>query len=291
MAAWIARRCCQRCSRLAAETAGRSRQHREKADWELRQLRCAGRDVSAATGKGSDGIVSRYVNRPISRATSYQLLRLPGVPPLHASLGTALLGLMMAAALFFCGQTGLIAGALLFRAASIFDGVDGEIARATYRTSHEGATLDSVIEAATKLAFISGVSVNVALIGDTAGACAGGLALGTLATGLLLVGRHAKRHGRTDELRRDQTPFPPRTTAIAFDGMPDPPNDPRLLCRGLRGHGRRWLRPPSAPGFRYDRYGLARGDRSGACSGQTACRSRELRIHWPAHCHSLTTSI
>lgn len=161
----------------------------------LRDLRRAGRDVLAATGKGGDGIVSRYINRPISQAISYQLLRVRAVTPFHASLGTALLGLMMAVALFLGGEIGLIAGALLFQAASIFDGVDGEIARATYRTSDGGATLDSVIDAFTNLAFITGVTVNVGLAGDASGAVAGSVALVTLAAGLLLIGRHANAQG------------------------------------------------------------------------------------------------
>jgi len=48
-------------------------------------------------------------------------------------------------------------GALLFQAASMFDGVDGEIARATYRTSRSGAALDSAIDAATNFAAMLGI--------------------------------------------------------------------------------------------------------------------------------------
>lgn len=166
-----------------------------RPDAGLKALRYASRDVLAGTGKGGDGIVSRYVNRPISRAISCQLLRVAAVTPLHASMGTAMLGLAMAAALFFGGEVGLVAGALLFQAASIFDGVDGEIARATYRTSDEGATLDSIIDALTNLAFITGVTVNVALAGDASGAVAGVMALVTMAAGLLLIGMHASAIG------------------------------------------------------------------------------------------------
>jgi CDP-L-myo-inositol myo-inositolphosphotransferase len=166
-----------------------------RPDAGVKMLRRANRNVLTGTGKGGDGIVSRYINRPISRAISCQLLRIPAVTPFHASLGTALLGLVMAAALFFGGEVGLVAGALLFQAASIFDGVDGEIARATYRTSDEGATLDSIIDAFTNLAFITGVTVNVGFAGDASGAVAGSIALVTLAAGLLLIGRHARTMG------------------------------------------------------------------------------------------------
>jgi CDP-L-myo-inositol myo-inositolphosphotransferase len=161
----------------------------------LRALRRAGDRIIASTGKGGDGIVSRYINRPISQAISRRLLRIPGLRPAHASAGTALLGIAMAAALFLGGATGLIVGGLLFQAASIFDGVDGEMARATWRTSNAGATLDSVIDACTNLAFLTGVTVNVWLAGDTSAATAGAVALATLTTGLLLIGRRAKAGG------------------------------------------------------------------------------------------------
>lgn len=155
-------------------------------------LRRASRDILAATGKRGDGIVSRYVNRPISRAISGQLLKVHGVEPSHASIGTALLGLCMALALVLGRDAGLIAGALLFQAASIFDGVDGEMARATFRTSRTGAALDSAIDAATNLGFVLGVTVNVALAGDRLAASAGGIALVALAAGLALIGRRAR---------------------------------------------------------------------------------------------------
>lgn len=162
----------------------------------LRQLDRAGRLILAATGKAGDGIVSRHVNRPVSRAISQQLLRFPRIRPCHASAGTALLGLAMVIALLLGGHAGLIAGALLFQTASIFDGVDGEMARATYRTSKEGASLDSVIDACTNLAFVMGVTVNVGLSGDIVGATAGAASLLILAIGLTLLGRRARNTGQ-----------------------------------------------------------------------------------------------
>ncbi|PCD03399.1 hypothetical protein COC42_03110 [Sphingomonas spermidinifaciens] len=161
----------------------------------LRELRRAGRDILASTGKAGDGIVSRYVNRPISRAISGLLLKVPGLTPMHASIGTAVLAALMTIALILGDGAGLIAGALLFQAASIFDGVDGEIARATARTSAEGATLDSVIDAFTNLAFVAGVAVNVGLAGDLSGALAGAVALLVLASGLFLMSARATAGG------------------------------------------------------------------------------------------------
>lgn len=179
----------------------------------IRQLRRASRDILAKTGKAGDGIVSRYVNRPISRAISGVLLRVPGVMPWHASIGTAALGIAMTLALILGDEFGLVAGALLFQAASIFDGVDGEMARAAERTSSEGAALDSVIDAFINVAFVTGVAFNVSLSGDLTGAAAGGVALVALASGLFAIGvrvnatgepmnfdivkRHFRREGRS----------------------------------------------------------------------------------------------
>ncbi|HTG38418.1 CDP-alcohol phosphatidyltransferase family protein [Sphingomonas sp.] len=182
----------------------------------MRALRRASRDILSMTGKAGDGIVSRYVNRPISRAISGLLLKVPGLTPFHASIGTAVLGIAMTLALILGNGPGLIAGAILFQAASIFDGVDGEMARATCRTSREGATLDSVIDACTNLAFVTGVTANVGLAGDLSGALAGGIALLALASGLLLIGttvtaagepvnfdivkKHFRRNGRPNRI-------------------------------------------------------------------------------------------
>src|SRR3569623_247167 len=56
------------------------------------------REVLLATGKASDGLISRWLNRPISRAISALLLRYTGAKPVHATLGTAALALAMFAA-------------------------------------------------------------------------------------------------------------------------------------------------------------------------------------------------
>lgn len=152
--------------------------------------------IIAATSKPGDGIVSRHINRPISQTISKLLLRFPAIRPIHATIGTAVLAIAMAAALLLGGEAGLIWGAALFQAASIFDGVDGEIARATFRTSAGGAMLDSLIDAATNLGFIAGVAVNLYLRGDTAAGIAGGISMALLAVGLALIGRVAKASKR-----------------------------------------------------------------------------------------------
>jgi CDP-L-myo-inositol myo-inositolphosphotransferase len=101
----------------------------------------------------------------------------------------------MAACLFLGHSMGLIWGAVLFQAASIFDGVDGEIARATFRTSAKGAMLDSVTDAATNLAFIAGLTINLGIQGRHIAAAAGAEGLAMLTLGLILIGRRAHLRG------------------------------------------------------------------------------------------------
>lgn len=153
------------------------------------------------TGKASDGPVSRWLNRPVSRRLSALLLHIPGVRPVHATAGTALLALTMFAALVLGGPLGAIAGGLLFHAASIFDGVDGEVARATFRSSPAGAALDSAVDTATTLLFVAGLAIN---LGEHAFVVAG-WGLGLFLLGIALLARRAARAGATlnlDSLKR-----------------------------------------------------------------------------------------
>lgn len=155
----------------------------------------AARQIIAATGKTSDGIVSRNLNRPISRAITRTLLNFPAARPFHATIVAGLLGIGMLASLLTGGNTGLVIGALLFQAASIIDGVDGEIARATFRTSYLGAMADSLVDAATNIAFIGGVVVNLWMQGHTTPAMAGAAGLAMMALGLFLIGKTSFNSG------------------------------------------------------------------------------------------------
>lgn len=143
--------------------------------------------ILRATGKAGDGPVSRWLNRPVSRFISALLLAVPGIRPWHATVGTALLAVAMFVALVRHGGPGLVAGALLYQAASIFDGVDGEIARATFRASRFGAILDSVVDAATNLMFIVGLAVNLGWRGEEEAAELAGWGFALMLVGLGLI--------------------------------------------------------------------------------------------------------
>ena len=121
----------------------------------------ASRTILRQTGKTSDGLISRWLNRQVSRAMSGVLLQVGGVRPWHMTVVTAATGLAMFAALCFGGARGLVMGGLLFQLASIVDGVDGEIARATFRSSVTGAAMDTAVDMMTNLMFVLGVTVGL----------------------------------------------------------------------------------------------------------------------------------
>jgi CDP-L-myo-inositol myo-inositolphosphotransferase len=108
--------------------------------------------------KATDGIVSRNVNRRVSRFFSRIFLWLR-MTPMQASLISLAIGLLCA---YYAAQTGyatmVLAGAL-FQFASAFDGVDGEMARTTLSESVRGAWVDTAVDNITYAACLVGVSL------------------------------------------------------------------------------------------------------------------------------------
>lgn len=179
----------------------------------VQHLGKAGKPILRSTGKQSDGIVSRHLNRAISMRISAELLKARGMRPVHATTLTALTAVLMFVCLISGSYIGLIAGAFLFQAASVIDGVDGEVARATFRTSALGASLDSIIDATTNLAFIMGLGLSLALQGVEDAITLSATGFACLATGLTLLGGHARISGQAvnfealkDLVRRHPSP-------------------------------------------------------------------------------------
>src|SRR5438270_586759 len=118
----------------------------ESASWDIDGWRylLSGSDIGRGerwllrrSGKSRDGIVSRYLNRPISRAVSRILLKIPMTP----NLWTLLIILFPVIGFLFLirgDYSGFVVGAALFNFHSILDGCDGEIARAKYLDSETG---------------------------------------------------------------------------------------------------------------------------------------------------------
>lgn len=159
--------------------------------------RRATRVALRATQKSTDGWISRHVNRPVSRACSRVALSM-GMTATGASFVTLLFGLLTAVVAAQPGDAAFVATGVLFQIASVLDGVDGEIARATLTESDAGARVDTVVDQATYLTCLIGLTVGWVREGH------GRLALGSmLVVGAALLftlrwaGRFVARHADT----------------------------------------------------------------------------------------------
>ena len=175
-------------SEILAEREGSGAETADEADLlDLERPAAAARRILAATTKPSDGIVSRRLNRPISQRISAVLLRIPGIRPWHLTIVTATMGVIMFVSFLQPGPGGLILGGILFHVASVIDGIDGEIARATWRSSERGAMLDSAVDMVTNLLFYLGVTVSLARLHGPEHLLVGGWCLLLAIIGLLLI--------------------------------------------------------------------------------------------------------
>jgi CDP-L-myo-inositol myo-inositolphosphotransferase len=124
---------------------------------------------------------------------------------------------MLVCLIAFPSPAGLVAGAVLFQIASVIDGVDGEIARATFRSSRSGASLDSLVDAFTNLAFLGGAGASFALQGEGTAALVGAGACAVQAAGLGLLGRAAWRRERVlhfDSVKRARQARPAQRRSL-----------------------------------------------------------------------------
>jgi phosphatidylglycerophosphate synthase len=104
-------------------------------------------------GKSQDGIVAKFLNRPISRVITRLLLKFPITP----NAWTILIFALAPVAFVFLvrgNYTGFLAGTALFQLINILDGCDGEIARAKYLDSERGRRLDAFCDFVANLIFV-----------------------------------------------------------------------------------------------------------------------------------------
>lgn len=161
----------------------------------------ATRRIVAATAKPTDGVISRWLNRPISQRISALLLRhAPGVRPSHVTAVVALVAIVMGACLLLGGAKGLVAGGILFHVASVLDGVDGELARASHRGSAAGAALDTRVDMLTNVGYFVCIAVALTRLYGGRQAMVGGLAVMLALMGLAIVAWLARRMGQPGSL-------------------------------------------------------------------------------------------
>lgn len=111
-------------------------------------------------GKSQDGLVSRFLNRPISRMVTRVLLRFPITP----NVWTMSIFPLLVIAFFFLlrgDYWGIVAGCAIFQVYSILDGCDGEIARAKNLVSEVGGQLDTLCDTIGNLLLLIGLGLGL----------------------------------------------------------------------------------------------------------------------------------
>ena len=95
--------------------------------------------------KPTDGVISKYFNRKVSRRITARIVN-RNLTPTQITIISFLIALV-AAAFFFLGEYKyLVIGGILAQASSIIDGCDGEVARLKFLTTDYGAFVDSVLD-------------------------------------------------------------------------------------------------------------------------------------------------
>lgn len=112
------------------------------------------------SGKSQDGLVSRYLNRPVSRAITRLLLRFPSTPNGWTWL---ICPIPIIAAFVLARGTywSFFWGIVLFHVFSVLDGCDGEIARAKFMESDRGRRLDDFFDVLSNVLLVIGLGVGL----------------------------------------------------------------------------------------------------------------------------------
>jgi phosphatidylglycerophosphate synthase len=112
------------------------------------------------SGKSQDGLVSRYLNRPISRTITRLILRFPASPNGWTWL---IFPIPVIAAFVLSRGTYLsfVWGLILFQIFSILDGCDGEIARAKFMESESGRRLDDLFDVLSNVVLALGLALGL----------------------------------------------------------------------------------------------------------------------------------
>jgi phosphatidylglycerophosphate synthase len=149
--------------------------------------RCRASDVYARLVKPWDGPVSKYINRRVSLNITCFLINHNIRPSPHRiTLFTTLIGILSALVILY----NPVIGGVLVEFTSILDGVDGEIARLTGRTSRYGAFLDSMLDRIVDVTIISTTSYFLLEILDPVEALY--LSLWLLSSSILVSYMHAR---------------------------------------------------------------------------------------------------
>src|SRR5262249_35038051 len=137
------------------------------------------------------GIVSRWLNRPISTAISRYLSRF-NIRPIQLTAVTAALALATFGLLVTGSPPLVLLGCVMYHVTSVVGGLDGELARAKYMSTPRGAALDTAVDMASNLLFMLGIAIGDTRIYGTTYVWVGAYVAATalLAMGIMAVTLH-----------------------------------------------------------------------------------------------------
>jgi choline kinase/phosphatidylglycerophosphate synthase len=114
--------------------------------------------------KREDGLVSKYLNRPMSTRISIMIYRRGfKIVPLAVTLISFILGL---SASFLLAMKVFILAGLLVQLSSVLDGVDGELARLYHEATPWGGYVDSVLDRISDVAIVAGLALSSPIAGS-----------------------------------------------------------------------------------------------------------------------------
>ncbi|MCS1407064.1 MAG: Bifunctional IPC transferase and DIPP synthase [Verrucomicrobia subdivision 3 bacterium] len=119
-----------------------------------------GKRLLRRTTSDNDGLVDRYLNRPISRLITQRLVHAEASPNL-VSIIAILLGLLSAWCLSIPYHELAILGAILFQISAIIDCVDGDLARLCFCESRMGKWLDLIGDQIVHIAVFIGIGLSL----------------------------------------------------------------------------------------------------------------------------------
>src|SRR5437762_3848685 len=154
-------------------------------------VREAERRLWASLGSSADGIVDRFLNRPLGRYLSKILIRAP-FSPNQVSIVSTLVGILSRWSL----ATGyFISGALLLQLSAIIDCVDGDLARVLYKESRSGKWLDLVGDQLVHIAVFAGIGFGLARSDPASPALGISAVLGVIISFALIVCFEQRKSG------------------------------------------------------------------------------------------------
>jgi phosphatidylglycerophosphate synthase len=106
----------------------------------------------------TDGIVDRFLNRPLGRYLSKILIHAP-FSPNQVSIVSTIVGILSG---WFFADRHFISGALLLQLSAIIDCVDGDLARVLYKESRLGKWLDLLGDQFVHIAIFAGIGLGLA---------------------------------------------------------------------------------------------------------------------------------